>query len=154
MDAVEAEFVEFARSIEPGLRVALVAAHGVERGREATNDALVYAWRNWERVQSLDNPGGYLFRVGQRRARRRRLTPRIPWEGAASDGNPWVEPRLSQALKALSLRQRQVVILIESYEWTQREVAELLGIGLSSVQTHLERGLERLRAALRVDDHG
>jgi DNA-directed RNA polymerase specialized sigma24 family protein len=30
----------------------------------------------------------------------------------------------------------------------------LLGIGLSSVQTHLERGLERLRAALRVSDHG
>ncbi len=153
MDAVEAEFVEFARRIEPGLRVALVATHGVDRGLEATNDALVYAWRNWERVRSLDNPGGYLFRVGQRRARRRRLVPHLPVERSGSDGNLWVEPRLSQALAALSLRQRQVVVLIESYEYTQREVAELLGIGLSSVQTHLERGLERLRAAMRVE-HG
>ena len=154
MDAVEAEFVKFARTIEPGLRVALVATHGVDRGREATNDALVYAWSHWERVRSLDNPGGYLFRVGQRKARRHRLTPRVPWTDVANNGNPWVEPRLSQALVALSPRQRQVVVLIESYEYTQREVSKLLGIGLSSVQTHLERGLERLRAALRVSDHG
>ena len=152
MDGVEAEFVDFARTIEPGLRVALVAAHGVDRGLEATNDALVYAWRHWDRVRSLDNPGGYLYRVGQRRARRHRLVPRLPWVDAVSDGSPWVEPRLSSALAALSPRQRQVVVLIESYEWTQREVAALLGIGLSSVQTHLERGLERLRAALGAHD--
>jgi DNA-directed RNA polymerase specialized sigma24 family protein len=152
MDGVEAEFVDFARMIEPGLRIALVASHGVDRGLEATNDALVYAWRHWDRVRSLDNPGGYLYRVGQRRALRRRLVPRMPWAESASDGSPWVEPRLSSALMALSPRQRQVVVLIESYEWTQREVAELLGIGLSSVQTHLERGLERLRVALGVSD--
>lgn len=152
MDGVEAEFVDFARTIEPGLRIALVASHGVDRGLEATNDALVYAWRHWDRVRLLDNPGGYLFRVGQRRARRRRLVPRLPWAESANDGSPWVEPRLSHALETLSPRQRQVVVLIESHEWTQREVAELLGIGPSSVQTHLERGLERLRAALGVSD--
>ena len=152
MDGVEAEFVDFARTIEPGLRIALVAAHGADRGLEATNDALVYGWRHWDRVRSLDNPGGYLYRVGQRRARRRRLVPRVPSTDAGSDGSPWVEPRLSHARGARSPRPRQGVVLIESYEWTQREVAELLGIGLSSVQTHLDRGLSRLRTALGAND--
>jgi hypothetical protein len=56
----EAAFVEFARAVEPALRVALVAAHGVDRGREAANDALVYARKHWDRVQGLDNPAGPL----------------------------------------------------------------------------------------------
>lgn len=152
MDAVEAEFVEFARRIEPGLRVALVAAHGVDRGLEAANDALLHGWRRWDRVRDMENPGGYLYRVGERRARRRRLAPFLPRETPV-DGNRWVEPRLSGALAALSERQRQVVVLIASYEWTQREVGDLLGITPSSVQTHYERGMARLRETLRVD-HG
>lgn len=144
-------FVEFARRVEPSLRIALVAGHGADRGLEAANDALVYAWRHWDRVQSLENPAGYLYRVGQRMARRRRLPP-VFGRVDRDHRDPWVEPGLSRALAALSSRQRQVVVLVESYQWSMREVAELLGIRLSSVQTHLERGMRRLRDELRVDD--
>ncbi len=42
-DAVAA-FTEFAREAERRLRPALVFFFGAERGREATQDALVYAW--------------------------------------------------------------------------------------------------------------
>jgi len=143
-------FVEFARRIEPSLRIALVAGHGADRGLEAANDALVYAWRHWDRVQRLDNPAGYLYRVGQRLARRRRLPIRLGGE-APLHREPWVEPGLSHALAALSARQRQVVVLVASYQWTLREVADLLDIRLSSVQTHLERGMRRLRSELGVD---
>ena len=145
----EAAFVEFARAAEPKLRYALVAGHGAERGREAANDALVYGWRHWDRVGGMANPIGYLYRVGQRAARRRRVVPRsdpvIP-----EDRPPWVEPGLSAALTQLSPRQREVVVLVDAFEWTHREVADLLGIRVSSVQTHLERGMARLRAALGV----
>ena len=144
-------FVEFARRVEPPLRIALVAGHGADRGLEAANDALVYAWRHWDRVQTLDNPAGYLYRVGQRMARRRRLQVRIG-DVHGDHREPWVEPGLSRALAALSPRQRQVVVLVASYQWSLREVARLLGIRLSSVQTHLERGLRRLRNELGVDD--
>ena len=143
----EAAFVEFARSIEPALRVALVAGHGMERGREAASDALIYAWKHWDRVRRLDNPAGYLYRLAERSARRRRLRRLVGLE-SQDQRHPWIEPRLSSALLSLSPRQRQVVVLIESYEWTQAEVADFLGIGLSSVQTHLERGLVRLRREL------
>lgn len=140
----------FARSIEPGLRIALTAGHGFERGLEATNDALLYAWRNWERVSRMDNPAGYLFRVGQRKARRRRLVPDIV-SSVPVGRHPWFEPGLSDALELLSTRQRQVVVLIEAYEWTFREAASLLGLSASSVQTHHERGMSRLRDSLGVD---
>ena len=143
--------MEFARRVEPSLRIALVAGHGPDRGLEATNDALVYAWRHWDRVQRLDNPAGYLYRVGQRIARRHKLSVRV---GAAERvyRDPWIEPGLPRALAALSTRQRQVVVLVASYQWTLREVADHLGIRLSSVQTHLERGMRRLRSELGVDD--
>jgi len=145
----EASFVEFARAAEPKLRYALAAGHGAERGREAAQDALVYGWRNWDRIKDMANPTGYLYRVGQHAARRRRRVPRsdpvIP-----EDRPPWVEPKLSAALAQLSARQREVVVLVDAFGWTQREVADLLGIRLSSVQTHLERGLARLRVSLGV----
>lgn len=147
----EASFVEFARAVEPRLRYALVARSGADRGCEAANDALVYGWRHWERVQAMANPVGYLYRVGQRAARRRRVVPRSdPF--ILEDRPPWVEPKLSAALARLSPRQREVVVLVDAFEWTHREVADLLGIRLSSVQTHLERGLSRLRAALGVNE--
>jgi RNA polymerase sigma factor (sigma-70 family) len=63
-----------------------------------------------------------------------------------------VEPRLSDALLSLSKRQREVVVLVEAFEYTHQEAADLLGIGRSSIQTHLDRGLAKLRVGLGVDD--
>lgn len=140
----------FVRSFEPGLRAALVAKHGSERGREATNDALLYGWQHWDRVHRMQNPAGYLYRVGQRRGRQRRLPPN-PHPDPPLGSDPWVEPGLGPALLSLSSRQRQTVILIEGYEFTFREAAGLLGISISSTQTHYERGLARLRTALGVN---
>jgi DNA-directed RNA polymerase specialized sigma24 family protein len=100
----------------------------------------------------MPNPTGYLYRVGQSKARRRRLLPRPLWESPVST-DPWIEPGLGPALLALSKRQRQAVMLIEGYDHTFREAAALLGVSISSVQTHHRRGLERLRAALGVTTH-
>lgn len=153
MSIVEREhpFLHFARAVEPGLRAALVAHLGPDRGLEALNDALVHGWKHWDRVCRMSNPAGYLYRVGQRAGRRRRKTlDRLP--EAPQHHQPWVEPSLWPALQSLSPRQREVVLLVEALGWTQRETAELLGIRPASVQTHLARGMNRLRQALGVDD--
>lgn len=42
-----------------------MAAYGPQAGREATVDALGWAWTNWERLAPMTNPTGYLYRVGQ-----------------------------------------------------------------------------------------
>ena len=66
---------------------------------------------------------------------------------------PWFEPALVPALAALSERQRIAVVLVHGFDWTMRDVAELTGIRVTTVQSHLERGLRNLRATMEVPDH-
>ena len=147
-----AGFDAFIRAAEGRLSFALGAAYGPEIGAEATAEALAYAWEHWERLAGMDNPVGYLFRVGQSRARRYRWrrAPICP-PLSASNHEPWVEPSLPVALRRLSRNQRIVVVLVAGFEWTQQEVADLLGVSRSTVQRHLSRGMDRLRAALEVE---
>ena len=144
-------FEVFHRAAETRLRHALVARYGPEVGREVVAEALQYGWEHWDRVGSMDNPVGYLFRVGQSRARRYRRKHRV-FAAAPAVHEPEFEPRLIAALDSLSERQRMVVVLVHSYGWTLTEVAEFLGVGLTTVQKHEERGLRRLRDLLEVDD--
>ena len=144
-------FREFVESNEPKLRRALIARYGPERGREATAEALGYAWKHWSRVGVMENPVGYLFRVGQSRSRSRHLLPMpvlFPVHGP--DGEPWSEPKLPEAIAQLSDRQRTAVLLIHGYGWTYQEVANLSGMSRSSVQKHAERGMTKLRAVLEA----
>ena len=69
----DAWFNGLVRDVEPGLRHALVAVYGQEQGRDATAEALAYAWEHRERVKSMANPAGYLYRVGRSRGRTRHL---------------------------------------------------------------------------------
>jgi DNA-directed RNA polymerase specialized sigma24 family protein len=144
------EFETFFRDTEPRLRPALFAALGAERGREATAEAFAWAWETWPRAQQLENPIGYLFRVGQSKTRRKRfrLMPVVP-----SHEEPLVEPGLGGALNQLSDAQRVAVVLVHGFGWTLKEVAELQSVRVTSIQTHVERGLKRLRAALEVTDN-
>lgn len=72
---------------------------------------------------------------------------RVVFERPASQ-DILVEPGLSQALAGLSDRQRAAVLLVHGAGWTQGEVAQVLGVKLSTVQKHSERGLRSLRRAL------
>lgn len=143
-------FSVFFEEAEPRLRRALVATYGAERGREAAAEALAYAWQNWERVSAMDNPIGFLYRVGQSRSRPARRPPLFPAPPQV-DG-VWVEPELPRALAALSERERLAVVLIEGFGWHFREVADLADVSVSSVQSYLARGLRKLRTALGVTE--
>jgi DNA-directed RNA polymerase specialized sigma24 family protein len=140
-------FDRFVREVEPRLRRAFVAAYGSERGRDATAEALAWAWSHWSRIQRLANPSGYLYRVGQSRTRRRRDGYLLR---AESSDMPWIEPRLAGALANLSEHQRIAVVLVHGYGWTSGEVATLTGVKATTVQSHVERGLAHLRALLEV----
>ena len=64
------QFTDFVREVEPRLHTALIALMGTDKAREATADALLWAWEHWDRVETMDNPGGYLYRVARTKARR------------------------------------------------------------------------------------
>lgn len=143
-------FEEFVDDVEPRLRAALVSLYGPEEGRDATAEALAYAWEHWARVMTMANPAGYLFRVGQSRSRRRREPP----VHAAPESTDHVfEPGLEDALRKLSEHQRVAVVLVHGLGYSVADVADLLEIQPTTVRNHLERGLRRLRRSLGADDH-
>lgn len=144
-------FTVFVTETEARLRNALTAAWGPDRGREAAAEALAYGWEHWDRVQRMENPAGYLYRVGRDRARR--MGPRralLPAPRGA-EAEYWVEPGLPAALAKLSEQQRLVVALVHGYGWSLSEVAELLEVSKSTVQSYADRGLRRLRRQMGVE---
>jgi DNA-directed RNA polymerase specialized sigma24 family protein len=143
------DFEAFVKEAEPRLSRALAAAYGFEDGRDATAEALAYAFEHWDRLQHVANLPGYLFRVGQTRGRRKRQ--RVLF-AVPDDSDYSFEPGLPRALARLTERQRLAVVLVHGYGYTLREVAELTGIRQTTVQNHLTRGLTRLRATLGVTD--
>jgi DNA-directed RNA polymerase specialized sigma24 family protein len=146
----EDEFRYFVERVEPKLHRALVAQFGWHTGREAAAAALGYAWEHWGELLLLENPIGYLFRVGQSSIRSRK-TPEIferPYHP-----EQWFEPSLARLLSNLPESQRIAVILVHGYGWTTREVAELTGIKPTTVQSHLERALRKLRSQLEVTNN-
>ncbi len=146
--SLEGTFTTFVREVEPRLRWALVARLGPDRGREATAEALAYGWEHWRRVGAMENPAGFLYRVGLRRGMRRWRRPLFPTPPHHSE--PWVEPGLPGALAGLSGRQRTAVVLVHSFGWTYDEVADVMGVSVSTVRNHLHRGMAKLRSALEV----
>jgi RNA polymerase sigma factor (sigma-70 family) len=154
------DFDDFVADVEPRLRRALVAAYGPEVGREATADALAWAWQHWDRLRDMDNPSGYLWRVGQTavrsavRRRRRELTAvvEVELEPVEGDGEPRVEPALDGALADLSPQQRAAVVLVHGYGYSLSEAAAVLACSISTVRNHVQRALRRLHAALEVSE--
>jgi RNA polymerase sigma factor (sigma-70 family) len=62
-----------------------------------------------------------------------------------------IEPKLIPALKRLTVNQRTAVVLVHGYGWTLREVGDLTGVKITTVQNHLNRGLAKLRRELNGD---
>ena len=147
-------YEELIGNVRPALARAFAAAYGLDRGQEALAEALAWATEHRERVLAMDNAAGYLCRVGQSRSRsRRQREPAVVFPQAPELGLPDIERALPIALKRLSERQRVCLALVIVDEWTYQEVADLLGIGRSSVQSYVERALEKLRDAMGVTDH-
>ena len=90
------------------------------------------------------------MRLAAREASRRRR--------AVEASGPSVAPAASEpfavwdALAAISLRQRQAVVLRDWAGFPTSDVAAMLKMRESTVRVHLARGRERLRMLLRVDE--
>lgn len=137
--------------LEKRLSTAFLARYGTEVGREVTSETLAWAWEHRERLVGMTNPAGYLFRVGQSKSRKllrwSREPVRYPTENI-DDQQPWVEPGLADALALLDEEQRTTIVLVHCFQWTYREVAELMDLELHGVRNRVHRGMARLRTEL------
>jgi RNA polymerase sigma-70 factor (ECF subfamily) len=148
--AVRGTFERFVADHELSLRRALVASYGAVVGREAAVDALSWGWEHWGRVSAMENPAGYLYRVGQTRAR-----VLLAQRAAAKSDRPdlgvehgEVAPELWPALARLSVQQRAAVVLVHGYGLSQRAAATALKVTVSTLRVHLERAMTQLRAEI------
>jgi DNA-directed RNA polymerase specialized sigma24 family protein len=131
---------------------------------EAVDEAMARAYQRWNRVQSLDNPGGWVYRVGLNWSRsilRRSLRPAPVWVttvGTVTDGSA-LDPAIDRALAQLSIEQRAVVVCRLLIGLSEAQTATALGLRLGTVKSRLARASTRLQSLLspldpsNKDDH-
>lgn len=150
------DFGQFMQDVAPQVERALVAAYGVEVGVEAAAEAMALAWERWEEIAVLHNPAGYLYRVGQSRAR-----PHVRWvrrkavfaptshTSAAEAGDPDLG-ELFSALARLGRDQRVAVVLVRMYGFSYAEAADVMCVSPAAVTNHIHRGMSALRRLMGV----
>jgi RNA polymerase sigma factor (sigma-70 family) len=119
-------------------------------------EAFLKLWERWDRIDDIDDPVAYLFRIalnGHRmrlRAARRAAARRVPI-GPVRDGFDDVELRedVRQLLAALAPRQRAALLLLDLYGYGSEEAGEILGIRPSTVRALASQGRAVLRTAGR-----
>jgi RNA polymerase sigma factor (sigma-70 family) len=126
---------------------------------ELAQEAMARVCERWDRVRSMESPGGYLYRTAlnlhRTGARRRGRTAALRF----TDSHPGADPaqvvedrsEVLRLLGSLSVPQRQVVVLVEWLGLDSVEAASLLGIKAASVRTRLHRARTALHAAIGED---
>ncbi len=149
-------FEKLLDEVGPRLERAFLARYGSELVPDLMAEVVAWAWEHRVEVEDLANPAGYLYRVGQSKARRltrwRRSSVVLPPEEPARGDSPQFEPALDQALKELNQEQRTAVVLVHCFGWTQPEAAALLGVELHTVRNCVHRGMAALKASLGVEE--
>lgn len=131
---------------------ALIAFVGdPDEAAEAADEAIGRAYERWSRVANMDAPEAWTIRIGlniaRRRARRRAFEARLLRQRAPSDAAP-PAGETWQLLEALSLRQREVVVLRYLVDLTEQQIGDSLSISRSTVSSTLTDALRRLRQQL------
>ena len=87
---------------------------------------------------------------------RRRWTGEVPAsvdrEQATADPDVGLRRDIARALAELPRAQRAVVVLTYVEDRTQAQIAELLGISVGTVKSHLSRALAKLRVSPRLTE--
>ena len=153
------DFEAFYRRCYPQVHRALAVLTGTrEDAADLCQDAFGKAARDWPRVGRLDNPAAWVRRVAvnsavdlQRRERRRRMALRRLAPSQDPEHLDDLSLEVLEALRALPVAERQVVVLHHLLSLTTAEIARDLDRPEGTVKAHLVRGRSRLAQALRVN---
>jgi RNA polymerase sigma-70 factor, ECF subfamily len=146
------------------LGVAFRILRDPESAEDATQQALLIAWRKLPTLRDLDRFDAWLYRllvnacyaeVGRRRVQ---LTPlRLVTEDAAvvdSTGQSVDRDRLERGFAHLSMPHRTIVVLRLHVGLSFEEIAAMLEIPIGTARSRLHYALRTLRTAIEADDVG
>ena len=129
---------------------------------DATQDALIRAWRDLPSLRDAERFDAWLYRlvvrscadIGRRRRRWRTEVAILSSEPIASDTTAALADRdqLERGLRQLTDDQRAVLTLHFYLGMSPTETASALGIPVGTAKSRLHYALEALRAALAADE--
>lgn len=153
------------RRIDQLYAMARLILRDSERAADATQDALVAAWRD---IAALRDPGRFeswvrrlLINACYQQARRDRR--RRHYEGSVVPSDPIApDPAaalvdrdlVERGLRHLDEQQRALLVLHFYYDLPLAETAATLGIPIGTVKSRLHRTIRSLRASLEGDPRG
>ena len=130
--------------------------------QDATQQALLDAWRNLPRLRDPDRFEAWAYRLlvnachaEARRERRQsgnlRLLPHDEPVSRDPASQIAIHEELDQAFQQLSVEHRTVVVLVHYLGMTPAEAAEAMGTPTGTARSRLHYALQHLRAALEAN---
>jgi RNA polymerase sigma-70 factor (ECF subfamily) len=142
--------------------IAQLILRDTDRAQDATQEALIHAWRELPRLRDPDRFDAWLRRLvvnacydEGRRIRRRAevaLLPAMDPIFADPSGDLIERERVERAFRRLPVDQRSVLVFQHHLRLTHPEIAETLGIPLGTVKSRIRYATEAMRASLAADD--
>ena len=125
-----------------------------EVAAELAQESMTRAWKNWQSISAPDaNPVAWTNKVAVNLAsnQRRKLGTRRRWSHLfvpqESTATPPEFCDLEQVLRQLSPKQREAVVLRYWNDLDLAGCADVMGVSVGSVKTHLSRAHATLREA-------
>lgn len=121
---------------------------------ELMQDAFLKLWERWDRIDTIDDPAAYLFRIAMNafRSRHRRaamaLRKLAPGDEVGRDGFADAEMRadVRALLIACTPRQRAALVLVDLLGYPSEQAARILGVRPSTVRALATQGRRTIRA--------
>jgi RNA polymerase sigma-70 factor (sigma-E family) len=143
----------------PLVRLAAVLTRDASVAEEIVQDAFVQLHQRWDGLSDRAAAQAYLRTSVVNRARsalrHRGVEERYRQPGAPAPAGPEeravqadADARVMIALRTLSRRQQEVLVLRYFGDYSEQDIAATLGLSKGAVKSHAHRGLAALRAAL------
>jgi RNA polymerase sigma-70 factor (ECF subfamily) len=129
-----------------------------ELAEDATQEALVRAWRDLPTLRDVERFDAWLYRlivracadIGRHRRRWRAEVTMLPTEPSAPDGTSALADRdqLERGLRRLTVPQQTILVMHFYLGLSPSETADALEIPVGTAKSRLHYAVEALRAAL------
>ena len=158
----EAFSVLAAGAVDRLYAIARLALRDTELAEDATQEALVRAWRDLPTLRDVERFDAWLYRlivrasvdVGRRRQRWRAEITMLSKEPSEPDPTSALADRdqLERGLRRLTVPQQTILVLSFYVGLTPSEAAEALEIPVGTAKSRLHYAIEALRAAITTDE--
>ena len=133
-----------------------------DRAQDATQEAIVRAWRELPRLRDPERFEAWLRRMvvnacyDEGRRTRRRAEVSLAHLADRQTADPTARfaesDRIDRAFRRLPLEQRTTLVMQHQFGMTHGDIADTLGLPIGTVKSRIRYGTAAMRAALEADD--